>query len=111
MEYLLSQCADVDAVDLLHRSALFLASKKGNLEIVKTLILHQADPFLVTKNGHSADEVCTNEFIRLYIKKTKQVQLSLYSNVGDDLVTMGEGGQEEDAVESLGTLHLLRPTL
>ncbi len=70
---LLHRGADIDAIDILHRTALFLAAKKSYIKVVKVLILNQADPFIVTKKGLSAVDVTTNEYIRLYLKKTMQV--------------------------------------
>ena len=51
VELLIANGADVNAVDLLGRTALIMASYRGNLPIVKLLIDHKADVNAVIEGG------------------------------------------------------------
>lgn len=77
MDKLLKEGANIDAVDLMGRTALYFAVKKDYVEIIKLLIYYQADPFIARKNGKRPRDLTNNPFVKLYLKKAQMVTVLL----------------------------------
>ncbi|MCW7555941.1 ankyrin repeat domain-containing protein [Endozoicomonas gorgoniicola] len=60
---------DVDALNKQGETALMLAARKGNLDIVKTLINHGADLSICTKNNKTAFDMAQRPDVRCYLAK------------------------------------------
>jgi hypothetical protein len=77
---LINNHAIIDALDIVHRTPLFLAVKEGNFEVIRFFLIHRADPLIVPNYKKRlfqyAKKYVTQEMIRkaiLYHKMLKKV--------------------------------------
>ena len=69
LEILISYFSIIDSIDINHRTPLFLACKKGNILIVKSLLLHKADPSICSNSKKSCIKVAKTPKIAEMLKK------------------------------------------
>ncbi|XP_075056101.1 unconventional myosin-XVI [Mixophyes fleayi] len=70
---LLENNADPDAVDNQYWTPLHLAAKYGQTNLVKILLVHQANPNILNCNGDKPSDIATTEFIQDMLLKAEDL--------------------------------------